>query len=133
MLAHNTGYESLKEAGVRLITNDSLRDHITTLFQEDLYGTEQLDRSYRNQLEQLQNFVNVDFYEATRPFDINRPDLIGEMKPKNAELLKSDPQPIYHMKTLRNNNELNINLFMIPLRAQIVKIIEEIELELEKE
>ena len=120
----NTGaYHTLKQIGIRIINNDSLRRQISELYDIDYqeYNMYNIEHSKSN--DQL-NAFNSKYYNRL-DFSLNKMELID---PKG---LRADKEYLYHLKTMRSWNEILTSEFIPNVINAINKTIKMIEDELQ--
>ena len=117
-------YETLKQLGIRLITNDSLRDQILRVY--DLSFQDYGDHVvlYNDFFVHGLKFINVDHFSAS--------DFFSEMTPLDINKIRTDKTYLYYLRTVRNFNSFYIDLKIIEAKESAEKTIKMIDAELSK-
>jgi len=123
-LSKESSYETLKQIGIRLIKNDTLRSQISNTY-------ELRYKDYRSVLEQINlyrfSLVNQEFknyFKGTSPY--------FKMVPLNDFNIKDDSNYKYHIQTISSLNNYFIYEKIEPTKLAVEKTISAIKTELTK-
>lgn len=116
-------YETLKQMGVRLIKNAALRDQISKVYDLQYQDYKDHVEFYYDFLIPFVTKINAPYFEATT--------FLEGMKPLNIDIIKSDHEYSYQIKTIRNFNEYYIQTKIAPTKRVVEETIRMIKSELE--
>lgn len=112
-------YEILKTTGLRLITNDSLQEEISSLYDVDYDLQDEHEKYYTSLIMKSMWDINQDFFDVSNPVVYGAPNYEGAMTPLHAELLRTDNRFKYHLKTSMFENKMFIFYVMDLVRKRI--------------
>jgi hypothetical protein len=103
---HTTSaFQTLKSAGVDLISNSALRDEIINLYDGQYEFLHEVETQYVERISESTNiFLRSRFYDSYN-FDFYHPQLLGNMVPVDYESLKNDLEYLYFLKSTKNFNK----------------------------
>lgn len=125
-------YEILKTSGPQLIQNQEVRTMISRLYDNtyDIYRVR--EQIYNTMMMEGFTRINGSLFYGSTPYQLDSPDLIGEMEPFDPVALRDSKAFKHQMKTLTNFNELIVDISMIPSEKKVNKLIVQIREELDK-
>ena len=118
-------YKTLNQIGIRLISNDRLRDQITKVYDIVYEGYSMHNKIYKEFQISFHKNINESHFEST-----NRS---GMMKPLDIIKIKSDNEYSYQIKTIRDWNMFLIESNIRMAKREVIKTIEMISNELQIE
>lgn len=128
----NHVFETLKTLGVTLISNESIRDDIALLYEDDDLWIKNFETKYVDFLfhaserifpTRFQDFWHGDYQDA----NFSK----GTMKPLDFELLKNDQEYLYYLRTQKNHIGWMIKRPIQDTRSKIIALRQEIRTEIE--
>jgi len=117
-------YETLKQLGIRLITNDSLRDQILKVYDLSFQDYKEHVVFYNDFFTHGLKFINVDYFSSS--------DFFNEMTPLDKDEIRRDNTYLYHLKTIRNLDDHYIEMKIKEAKMSAEKTIKMIDDELSK-
>ena len=126
-------YEILKTTGLRLITNDTLQEEISSLYDVDYDLQDEHEKYYTSLIMKSMQDINQDFFDVSNPVVYGAPNYEGAMTPLSPEQLRTDNRFNYHLKTSMYENKMFIFYVMDLVRKRINRVKKMIRKELEKE
>ena len=130
-VSNDGSFETLKTLGLGLISNDSLRNRISNLYDHHYDHYNDLERRYADLVQYMFNSTNEEYFDKTEFFDTNHPDMLGCMTPVDEYKIKADNTFKYHLNTIHSYNILVIENVIAEAHAELVSLIEMIADELE--
>jgi len=144
--ANRSVFESLKSAGLTLISNKELRQELVRLYDDLIIGQKERNNRYRDLLDEgSANILITRFDELWKGNHESWADgntytdgnftidgLKGEMTPVDYEKLKDDQEYLYFLKSLKNRRFWNVEIELMSVKKAIISILKKIEVELEK-
>lgn len=128
----NSNFETLKEIGIDLISNDELREKITVVFDEyDSWIEKDESRYVEILIDAGKNVLNTRFNEYWDG-ELIAGEYIGEMVPLNYEALKSDQEYLFFLRSLKNQMKWLIEEPIKSTHSEVSQLIEQIDMELEQ-
>lgn len=121
-------YETLKQMGIRMIQNDTLRKKIQEVYDLDFDYYKDHIGMYNDLVFNAWKVVNAPYFEATK-FKFSNPENI--MPPLNPAELKQNNSYTYNLKTMTEFNDFYIRKIMERARDKGLELIEMIENELD--
>lgn len=131
-LLNTAPYETLKETGIRIIRNDSLRLMIQNLYDFQYEWYQKNTSQYKDYIEHNAHFINPKYFRKHESIDLK--DDIGNtsMKPINIEKLKTGNEYIYHLYHNRDLNRYLLEVNMKPTKQKIQNLMKKIDRELDE-
>lgn len=127
-----SAFESLKSHGVNIISDKVLQKKIVDVYDSRYRFFAVSENDFMdNYWFGLQRIYPTRF-EAGLNYDLNSPGYPGDLRPVDADALKSDAEFIYYLKTFRNLTNLFINFQYRGLRSDVSELLDLIDKELEK-
>lgn len=117
-------YETLKQLGIRLISNDSLRKQILNIYDGSYQYYAKVNAQYNEMDMNMVNFTNHKYF--------NDFELSGRMTPLNVESIKFASDYRYHLSKLENMNGFFIRRVIKPTLREAEETLMMISAELEK-
>jgi hypothetical protein len=130
-ISNDGSFETLKTLGLGLISNDSLRNKISSLYDHNYDHYNDLERRYSDLVQYMFSTTNEEYFDKTEFFDATHPDMLGCMTPIDEHRIKTDNVFKYHLNTVRSYNILVIENVIAEARAELINLIGMIEKELE--
>jgi len=122
-------YEALKEMGVKLIKNDTLRNKISQVYDLDFDYYRQHISMYNDILFKSWKEYNKPYFGATL-FLFNNPN--NRMKPLDINKIRNENDYKYYIKTIKEFNAFYIKRIMQRAKISTEELIQMIEKELNK-
>ncbi|MEN8789459.1 MAG: DUF6090 family protein [Flavobacteriaceae bacterium] len=116
-------YETVKQMGMRIISNKELRLRIQRLYDMILHDYIDAGRIYYD----IQSTLIFDY--GPRHF---YGETFGSMEPRNVEKLRADDEYAYLLRTIRDYNGFYLEQKILPAKKEIESVIKLIDKELEK-
>ena len=121
--SNESSYHTLEQLGMRIISNDSLRNQISKIYDYTYKIYNRYNSNYKEFVESMYP-INAKYFNE---LDYTK----NTMRPKNIQELKADNAYSYYLKTCRNGNEILIDRTIPRVIAEIKKTIAMIDKELE--
>jgi len=121
-IANEAPYESLKQIGIRIISNYTLRDQILKVYDLTFQDYDQSTDIFYDFVLPFYQTINAPYFKKTSP--------LGNMKPLDADKIRSAHEYSYQVHTLRDYNDYFINHKLLDAKREAEKTIKMIENEL---
>ncbi|MFT4737905.1 MAG: hypothetical protein ACI8QD_002545 [Cyclobacteriaceae bacterium] len=108
-ISNESTYATLKISGMALISNDSIREELTQLYDRTYESYLIYENEGFNLLRQCRENLSGVFFSYI-PYDGRQKDLQGSMVPRSPTTLKSNASFGYWLKTYRAHNIISISL-----------------------
>ena len=120
-LSNEGAYETLKQLGIRLITNDSLRDQILKVYDVDFQNYQVHLDAYNDMFTNMYQFINANHFSTWN---------MESMKPMDMAKIRFDNTYGYNFNLLRNFNQYYTDQKIVEAQKSAKKTIKMIEAEL---
>ena len=130
---HSTStFETLRSKGLDIISNDTLRSQLISLYDSQYEFFIQGETEELDQVHYCMKYLLPNRFESSWNYTDTDPTFTGEMIPINYEALKTDTEFLYFLKTQRNRTRSYIDFFYFNLKSHVVSMIDELEKELNR-
>lgn len=131
-ISRESPFENLKNIGLRIISNDTLLEQISTLYDEeyDLYN--EYENKYTRLVFNMMTQTNSGLFDVTNPVVFDAPKMEGAMTPVNPEKLQKNARFAHDLRTKMTDNEIFIHYIMIPAGKRVARVTDMIRRELRK-
>ena len=128
-VSNEAPYATLNEIGIRLISNDSLRNKIASVYDRDFDYYYDHIIMYNDLFLKGWKDYNVPYFEGTYPLFI---DQSNRMKPLEIEKIRRDNDYKYHIKSIAQFNAFYIRNIMQRAKKGAEELVDMIDKELNK-
>lgn len=130
---HSTSaFETIKAKGVNIISDDDLRDQIIQVYDSRYTFFLRFEASYIEETDFIHRNVFPGLFEEMYNNSLSEPGFPGTIKPLNVESLRNNTELIYYLKTLRNKNNILINLHYKILMEEITGLMDNLKAKIEE-
>lgn len=127
-----SAFETLKSKGIDLISNENLRNEIITVYDSRYSFFLKLEQAHFIELNYGLREIFPSRFEESFVFDVNREDFRGRIIPINFELLKTDQEFLYFLKTYKNRSIVFVDFTYKKLKSSVSILIDDINSEIKK-
>lgn len=125
-----SAFETIKAKGVNIISNDSLRDQIIEVYDSRYTFFLRYEQNYLDEIDHVIRNVLPGRFEEAFNNSITEPGFPGTITPIDLEEIRKDPELLFALKTLRNRNNILINLHYNALINSIGRLIDNLKTEI---
>jgi len=130
---HSTStFETLRSKGLDIISNDTLRSQLISLYDSQYEFFIQGETEELDQVHYCMKHLLPTRFESSWNYSNTDPTFEGEMIPIDYESLKTDTEFLYFIKTQQNRTKAYIDFFYFNLKSNVVSMIDRLEKELKR-
>lgn len=128
-----SAFETIKAKGVNIISNDSIRDQIIQVYDSRYTFFLRYEQNYLDEIDHcIRNILPGRFEEAFNN-SLTDPGFPGTIVPLDIEKIRKDPELLFALKTLRNRNNILVNLHYNSLMREIRNLIQNLKTEIKNQ